>query len=125
MGKTSAIFLGGAAIMLFVCNAVAHMGPLLNELTMLLIGVLVIGPDSQLSGTVISDLVKENGLGPPDVGTVAGLIQFMGSFGSIFQSGATAYITQNYGWSTLFMSFVTCALTSSAILTSKGILNRK
>jgi sugar phosphate permease len=50
------------------------------------------------------------------VGTLAGLINSVGSCGSIFQSYATTYVTKTYGWSTLFSIFVLCASICSAVL---------
>jgi hypothetical protein len=50
------------------------------------------------------------------VGSVAGLLNSMGSAGSIFQSGATAYISRAFGWPALFGLFVLCSLISALIL---------
>ena len=42
-----------------------------NALSIFAVGVLVIGPDSVMSGTVISDLVVESGLRSSMIGKVA------------------------------------------------------
>mmetsp|Transcript_8960 Transcript_8960/g.10255 ORF Transcript_8960/g.10255 Transcript_8960/m.10255 type:complete len:457 (+) Transcript_8960:204-1574(+) len=124
--RTAALFLAGASVMLFACNIVANMGIFLNQFFMVMVGILIIGPDSIISATIISDLVRDNGLSPQDTGSVAGLINSMGSSGSIFQSGATALITQYYSWTALFNSFVFFSLLSSSILmASIWLRNRK
>jgi len=123
--KTAGLFLAGASVMLLGCNLVADMGIFMNQFCMILVGILIIGPDSIMSATIISDLVKDNGLNSQDLGSVAGLINSMGSSGAIFQSGATAYITQHYSWSTLFNFFIFCSMLSSSILYIAILLRRR
>lgn len=113
---TAAWFLGGASIMLMACVVVAHLGVSLNAMCMFVVGILIIGPDSILSGTIAQDLGAQSPMGPKVIGTLAGLINSVGSCGSIFQSYATAYISRYYGWDVLFQGFVLCAIVSASIL---------
>jgi len=113
---TCAVFLLGGGLMLVACIVASHLGALYNAMSMFLVGILVIGPDSILSGTIAQDLANASGLGGKAMGTLAGLINSMGSFGSIFQSYATAYISEIYGWEVLFTVFVVSAGLSSLIL---------
>lgn len=113
---TAGIFMAGASLSLSLCILLSTWGPVVNAICMALTGILVIGPDSVLSGTIAQDIGQRSGLGKSAVGSVAGLLNSMGSAGSIFQSGVTAYISRTYGWGTLFLVFVACAAVSSAIL---------
>lgn len=113
---TAGYFLSGASFMLFMCVVVSTWGKFINGVCMFLVGVLIIGPDSILSGTIAQDLGGSSGIGSQSIGTLAGFINMTGSFGSIFQSYATAIISRIFGWNMLFMCFVVCSLASSSIL---------
>jgi len=113
---TAGLFMTGAAVSLSMCILFSEWGPLINGICMGLTGILVIGPDSVLSGTIAQDIGQRSGLGKAAVGSVAGLLNSMGSAGSIFQSGATAFISRAYGWNALFLAFVACACLSAGIL---------
>mmetsp|Transcript_8780 Transcript_8780/g.15435 ORF Transcript_8780/g.15435 Transcript_8780/m.15435 type:complete len:489 (+) Transcript_8780:167-1633(+) len=113
---TSAWFMGGACVMLTGCIAVSHGNAAINAFFMAIVGILVIGPDSVLSGTIAQDLGSQSPLGNKAIGTLAGLINSVGSFGSIFQSYATAIISEHFGWRVLFSIFVVCAFVTSSIL---------
>lgn len=113
---TAGLFMSGAAVSLTLCILLADWGPTINAVCMALTGILVIGPDSVLSGTIAQDIGQRSGLGKAAVGSVAGLLNSMGSAGSIFQSGATAFISSIYGWDALFVLFVACAILSAGIL---------
>jgi len=113
---TAAWFLSGAGTMLMLCVMIEDFGVAFNAFSMFLVGILVIGPDSILSGTVAQDLGASSAMGSQAIGTLAGLINSVGSCGSIFQSYATAFISRVYGWDVLFTIFVLCAFLSAAIL---------
>lgn len=110
------LFMAGAAVTLSLCILLSAWGPVVNGICMGLTGILVIGPDSVLSGTIAQDIGQRSGMGKAAVGSVAGLLNSMGSAGSIFQSIATAYISRVFGWSALFTLFAGCASISSSIL---------
>lgn len=88
-----------------------------TQACMALIGILVIGPDSVLSGTIAQDIGKRAGLGGKAVGTLAGIVNSVGSSGAILQGIATAFISERYGWPALFAVFVVFAAISAGILT--------
>lgn len=116
LSKTAAYFMLFGGFALIYSIIVAEFGVVANGLAMVSIGVLVIGPDSVMSGTVISDLVVESGFGTEAVGKVAGLINAIGSCGAIFQSATTAFISERYGWTFLFWCFVLFSFLSSFVL---------
>ncbi|GBG32256.1 Glucose-6-phosphate exchanger SLC37A2 [Hondaea fermentalgiana] len=121
---TAAWFLSGASIMLMACVLVSAAGVTLNAVCMFLVGILVIGPDSIISGTIAQDLGVASSMGNKAIGTLAGLINSVGSCGAIFQSYATAYISRVYGWSVLFTIFVACSMWSACILFAVAHRNR-
>ena len=104
-----------AACCLLLDEVFAKAGVTFNACVMAMIGVLVIGPDSVLSGTIAQTIGGGN-LDGATVGIVAGFINSVGSAGSILQSPATAFISEAYGWSTLFLVFVACGTACSSIL---------
>eukprot|EP00924_Labyrinthula_sp_SR-Ha-C_P004581 maker-scaffold_1-snap-gene-5.40-mRNA-1 protein AED:0.01 eAED:0.01 QI:135/1/1/1/1/1/3/268/421 len=116
VAKASIQFLLASAALLILCNLTATFGVSTNFFFMLLIGVAVIGPDSTLSGTIIHELVEVSRLPAGSVGVVAGMIQSMGSSGSILQSGVVAFVSTHYSWGSLFGLFTFSALASAAIL---------
>ena len=114
--RASATFLALASGFLLCDELFARSGVVFNALMMVCIGILVIGPDSILSGTIAQTIGKRSGLDSKAVGIIAGFINSVGSAGSILQSPATAFISNAYGWNTLFLVFVFCSVTCSAIL---------
>ena len=113
---TSCVFMALASVVVFACSTFAEAGLLFNFVCMALIGVLVIGPDSILSGTIAQDLGQRSGMGDQAVSTLAGFFNSIGSMGAILQGVATAWITKEYGWGALFMVFVAFSLFSAAVL---------
>jgi sugar phosphate permease len=60
---TAGLFMSGAACSLTACVLLSTWGPSVNAACMFLTGVLVIGPDSVLSGTIAQDIGQRSGLG--------------------------------------------------------------
>ncbi len=112
----SGIFMTFAGFVLLLCIQFADQGPGVNAFLMTFVGIGIIGPDSVLSGTIAQDIGARSCMGKAAVGQIAGFVNSVGSFGSIFQSSATAYISSRYGWPTLFLVFVASAIVSAAIL---------
>ena len=115
-GRASAVFLAVASFFLLFNEVFAESGVVFNTIMMTFIGVLVLGPDSVLSGTIAQTIGKNSGLDSKAVGIVAGFINSVGSAGAILQSPATAYISNAYGWNILFLVFVFCSSVCSVIL---------
>jgi len=110
------VFMLGSCFTLAACVAFAEAGPGMNSLLMFLTGILIIGPDSVLSGTIAQDIGQRSGLGKAAVGTVAGFLNSVGSCGSVFQAGLTAVISREFGWRTLWAVFVVASGLSAAVL---------
>lgn len=115
-GRASAMFLAVASLFLLFDEVFAGSGVVFNTIMMTFIGILVLGPDSVLSGTIAQTIGKNSGLDSKAVGIVAGFINSIGSAGAILQSPATAYISNAYGWNVLFLVFVFCSSVCSVIL---------
>ena len=80
--RTSGWFMALAACCLLLDEVFAKAGVTFNACVMAMIGVLVIGPDSVLSGTIAQTIGGGN-LDGATVGIVAGFINSVGSAGSI------------------------------------------
>lgn len=102
----------GAAFLLQIKLVTA--GILYNSLGFCLIGFLTFGPDSLMSGAAAMDLGSRRG-----AGTVAGIINGMGSSGQLFSSLLVAYVTKHYGWDSLFYLFALFSFIGGALLLTK------
>ncbi len=98
---------------LFLYREVADLSPLVNVLTLGLVGGCLFAADSVISGAVAQDLG-----GPYASGLAAGLINGVGSIGQVLQGFALVWITgdDNSGWSTLFYVFMGLAAASACCL---------
>ena len=112
----SGAFMALAGLAVLACAAFATAGPLFNGGAMALVGVLVLGPDATLSGTIAQDMGLRAGLGKPAVSTLAGFFSAFGSAGATLSGVATAWITQEHGWGALFQVFAAAAFLSAAVL---------
>lgn len=115
---TATLFMMAAAVVMACCCVFAEAGTVFNFSCMTLVGVLVIGPDSVLSGTIAQDIAAASGHGSDVVATLAGFFNGVGSAGAILQGVATAYVTKTYGWRALFALLVACCAISAGILGS-------
>ena len=86
-------------------------GVLPNVLGLALIGFLLFGPDSLVSGAAAQDAG-----GPEAAALAAGLINGMGSVGAIFQEAVTRGVSARYGWGALFQVFVVLSLVAALAL---------
>ena len=82
-----------------------------NFMTMMLVGALLFGPDSLISGAVSQDLG-----GPHAAALACGLVNGLGSIGAILQSFLTVYVAEVYGWDALFKVFVVLAVVATITL---------
>jgi sugar phosphate permease len=83
----------------------------LNFALMALVGALLFGPDSLISGAAAQDAG-----GPYAAATAAGLVNGIGSVGAILQEYVTRGVSERYGWDKLFYVFVGLALFSAVCL---------
>jgi sugar phosphate permease len=65
------------------------------------LGIFISGPDSIFAGPAAQDIGKNSGgvVGPA---TVVGLVDGLGSLGSVLQGSVTAVVTATYGWAAMF-----------------------
>lgn len=81
-----------------------------------LVGFMLFGPDTVVSGAAAQDLGGSDG-----VGAAAGVINGVGSFGGVAQGFLTAYIAKRWGWPRLFDLFIALAVGSAVILVGYSV----
>lgn len=106
-----AISLIGLAGAFFLYPTLGSMGVVGNIVGLALIGFLLFGPDSLLSGAAAQDAG-----GPGAAALAAGLINGIGSVGAIAQEAVTRGVSSRWGWDGLFRVFVGLSLIASACL---------
>jgi len=72
------------------------------------------GPDTLLQGASSQDVGAKWG-----VGKTSGMISGIGSFGQLISPFLVAYVTQTYGWDSLFYWFVAISLFAGALLATQ------
>jgi OPA family glycerol-3-phosphate transporter-like MFS transporter len=79
-----------------------------------LIGMMTYGPDSLMSGAAAMDMGTPRG-----AATAAGVINGMGSAGQLVSSYLVVYVSETWGWNSLFYLFVVFALVGAILLATK------
>lgn len=102
------VMLAGA---LYLYVQIGGLGMGVNFAVMALVGALLFGPDSLLSGAAAQDAG-----GKYAAGVAAGMVNGIGSVGAILQEALTRGVSKHYGWDKLFYVFVGLALFSAACL---------
>lgn len=102
------VMLAGA---LFLYARIGASGMVTNFVVMALVGALLFGPDSLISGAAAQDAG-----GPYAAATAAGVVNGIGSVGAILQEYVTRGVSQRYGWDKLFYVFVALAMFSAICL---------
>lgn len=100
--------LGGA---LLAYQIFGGAGVVINAAILAMVGFLLFGPDSLLSGTMAQDLG-----GRAATGRVAGIINGMGSVGAIFSPVLVAQFAKHLGWDALFYGLSALAMISGLLL---------
>ncbi len=108
--------LGGA---LLTYQALGGHGMAINALLLAVVGFLLFGPDSLLSGTMAQDLG-----GRAATGRVAGIINGMGSVGAIFSPLLVAEFARQLGWDALFYGFFVLTVFAGSLLGVAAQLNQ-
>lgn len=106
----AASLLGLAAAFALYVN-VGGSGVLANVLCLALIGFLLFGPDSLVSGAAAQDAG-----GVEAAALAAGLINGIGSVGAVFQEAVTRGVSARWGWNGLLTVFVGLSLFSVVCL---------
>jgi sugar phosphate permease len=107
----ASIWLVLLAVAIFLYARLGATDLFMNVLLMGLVGALLFGPDSLISGAAAQDAG-----GKYAAATAAGLVNGIGSIGAILQEYVTRGVSQRYGWDKLFYVFVGLALFSALCL---------
>ncbi len=102
------VLLAGA---IFLYARIGATGTVTNFVVMALVGALLFGPDSLISGAAAQDAG-----GPYAAATAAGVVNGIGSVGAILQEHVTRGVSERYGWDKLFYVFVGLAAFSAVCL---------
>ena len=97
----AAVSLIGLAAAFQLYTVVGGTGQIANFLSMALVGFLLFGPDSLISGAAAQDAG-----GAEAAALAAGLINGIGSLGAILQEVVTRSVSARWGWDGLFHVFV-------------------
>lgn len=82
-----------------------------------LMGFCISGPDSILGSTAAQDVFEKSGISIKSIDSMAtGIVNGMGAFGAVTQGTLTAYISEFYGWSALFLCLSVFSALSFLIL---------
>jgi sugar phosphate permease len=90
---------------LFLYNSVGATGMIANFTAMMLVGFLLFGPDSLVSGAAAQDIGGQHG-----AATASGFVNGIGSLGAVAQGYVTAYVSDTYGWEAMFNVFMVLAV---------------
>jgi OPA family sugar phosphate sensor protein UhpC-like MFS transporter len=101
---TAFVFLWLLVVALFAYRNVADYGHLVNVALLAAVGGCLFAADSLISGAVAQDVG-----GPHASGLAAGIVNGIGSIGQVLQGFVLVYVTNEYGWSTLFVVFAVLA----------------
>eukprot|EP00729_Bicosta_minor_P008324 gene8324-23774_t len=98
----AAIMCWGTAMALVASNTVKEGDKVMEGVMLMLIGAMIGGPDSVLGGACTQDTCERAGASAAVLATACGITNGFGSVGAIAQGPISAYLTDEYGWSTLF-----------------------
>jgi sugar phosphate permease len=102
----------GLAAALFVYTRVGDMSHAVNFAAMALVGALLYGPDSLLSGAAAQDLG-----GPRAAALAIGMINGLGSVGAVSQELITRTVSHHSGWNAVFYVLLVSAFAAAVLLT--------
>ncbi|POM85009.1 Major Facilitator Superfamily protein [Cryptosporidium meleagridis] len=90
---------------------------LLILLGIAILGFCVSGPDSILGSTAAQDVFDKSNITTKSIDSMAtGIVNGLGAFGAVTQGTLTAYISEYYGWSALFLCLLLFSTFSFLIL---------
>ncbi len=98
---------------------VSDSGIVANATSMALVGFLLFGPDSLISGAAAQDVG-----GGASAASAAGIINGLGSIGAMLQAFVTVGVRQAWGWGALFYVFIGLASFSAAALVPMALRER-
>jgi sugar phosphate permease len=101
----------GLAVALLLYAWLAPLSLVLQFVLMTLVGALLFGPDSLVSGAAAQDAG-----GADAAARATGFVNGVGSIGALLQGYVTVGLRKAFGWSAVFYTFVVLALLSAAAL---------
>lgn len=107
----SALWLVGLAAALGAFTLVGRLGVVPNALLLGVIGALLFGPDSLLSGAAAQDAG-----GLRAAASATGFVNGLGSFGALLQGLVVPAVAASLGWRALFPLFVALSLMAALVL---------
>lgn len=110
----SALMLYGLGVLCLLYPQMSHAGFLWNGIGIGLIGMMTFGPDALMSGPAPMDIGGQQG-----AAVAAGMINGIGSLGSILSPIAVAQFSKRFGWDSLFYFFVVLAIISGTLAATK------
>ena len=102
----------GLAVALFVYTSIGGLGHAVNFIVMALVGALLYGPDTLLSGAAAQDLG-----GPRAAALAIGMINGLGSVGAVSQEFITRTVSRSSGWNAVFYVLLASAVAAALLLT--------
>lgn len=85
-----------------------------NIFLMALVGFMLYGPDSVMSGTGVMDAVPRD-----RAATAAGFVNGMGSIGQSLQGLVVGYVAKYYGWNKVFYLFIILSILAAICVASR------
>lgn len=107
----AAIMLCGFGIVLLAEPAFTRFGLVGTALAISLAGIFSFGPDTLLSGAGAQDIGEAKA-----AATASGLVDGIGHLGAVFSPYVVVYVSQRYGWDSLFFVLACAALLGAAAL---------
>ncbi len=107
----AAVWLVGLSASLLVYALAGFEGIWGNAVVLAMIGAMLFGPDSLLSGAAAQDAG-----GPHAAATATGFVNGLGSLGAILEGLTVPLISARYGWQAVFPVFVVLALLAAGCL---------
>lgn len=104
----------GVALWIFAWSSHIGLAPMLCAMAVL--GFAIAGPDSVLGAAAAQDLCDRSHFGSRGLSSAAGVINGMGSTGAVVQGYMTAYVAQNRGWDSVFMTLCVFSIFSLVLL---------
>lgn len=107
----SALWLFGLAAALFAYARLGTSAVGFNVAMLGLIGAMLFGPDSLISGAAAQDAG-----GPHAAAMATGFVDGVGSIGAVLEGLLVPWISKRFGWHSLFIVFVVCAIAGGLCL---------
>ena len=118
----SALGVGGSALMLILFIVTSSWGPVFHALCLAIAGAFNCGPDVLLAGSVASDIgEREGGV----ASAVTGVVNGMGSLGTVIEGPLVAAAAAWFGWSSLVPLMIILSFLGAAAALKANVKHRK